>query len=146
MLKNNINLEVLQMKNIEVTAAIIINNNEILCMQRDKAKYDYISYKFEFPGGKIENGESKETALMRELAEEMDININITADDFYFTVHHQYPDFSITMHSFICRVENRAFVRKEHISHKWLNPKELMILDWAAADIPIVNKLMEDMA
>ena len=76
------------MKNIEVTAAIIINNNEILCMQRDKAKYDYISYKFEFPGGKIENGESKETALMRELAEEMDININITADDYYFTVQH----------------------------------------------------------
>lgn len=133
------------MKHFEVTAAIIINNNEILCMQRDKSKYDYVSYKFEFPGGKVESGESREVALMREISEEMDFHINITPKDYYLTIEHTYPDFSITMHSYICRVDHRYFVRKEHVSHVWLSPNDLKSLDWAAADVPIVNKLLEDM-
>jgi len=132
-------------KNLEVVAAIIINNNEILCMQRNKGKYDYVSFKYEFPGGKIESGESQNQALKRELFEEMDIHVDISPEDFYLTVEHNYPDFSITMHSYICRINNRDFVRKEHISHVWLEANKLDMLDWAAADIPIVRKLMEDM-
>lgn len=131
------------MKHYEVVAAIIINNNEILCMQRNKSKFNYTSYKYEFPGGKIEKGESHIEALKREIQEEMLLDINVTENDFFLTVEHKYPDFSIKMHSYICHVINREFVRKEHINHIWLNPKNLSELDWAAADIPIVKKLME---
>ena len=55
---------------------------------------------------------------------------------------HSYPDFNLTMHSFICRVETKTVTLNEHISSKWLNRGELAVLDWAAADIPIVNKIM----
>lgn len=131
------------MKHLDVVAAIIIYDNQILCMQRDKAKYEYISYKYEFPGGKIEMGETKPEALMRELKEEMNISVKISDEDFFFTVNHTYPDFELTMHSFICCVEFQEFVRKEHVNHKWAYLDELNSLDWAAADIPIVEKLLE---
>lgn len=133
------------MSHLEVVAAIIINNGEILCMQRGIGKYDYVSYKYEFPGGKLESGESQEQALMRELSEEMNLNIIITPEDFFMTVEYNYPDFSITMHSYICCVNNRSFTRKEHISHTWLRSQSLETLDWAQADMPIVKKLMEVM-
>ncbi|OPX45939.1 CTP pyrophosphohydrolase [Ruminiclostridium hungatei] len=133
------------MSHLEVVAAIIINNDEILCMQRNRAKYDYVSFKYEFPGGKLEPGESREQALMRELSEEMDLDIIVTPKDFFMTVEHTYPDFSITMHSFICKMNNKTFTRREHISHTWLKPKELETIDWAAADLPIVKKLREVM-
>lgn len=130
------------MKHYEVVAAIIIDNDEILCMQRNKGKYDYVSYKYEFPGGKIEKSETHIQALKRELQEEMSLNVTVSEDDFFLTVEHQYPDFSLKMHSYICHVTNRQFVRKEHINHVWLNSKDLNKLDWAAADIPIVQKIM----
>ncbi len=133
------------MNHLEVVAAIIINNGEILCMQRNVGKYDYVSYKYEFPGGKLENGESQVQALMRELAEEMNLNVQINYDDFFMTVEHNYPDFSITMHSYICQIDSRSFTRKEHISHTWLKVDSLDTLDWAAADLPIVKKLKEVM-
>jgi len=133
------------MRHVEVVAAIIINNDEILCMQRNKAKYDYVSFKYEFPGGKLEVGESREQALMRELSEEMDLDIIVTPKDFFMTVEHTYPDFSITMHSFICKMNNKTFTRKEHISHTWLKFHDLETIDWAAADLPIVKKLREVM-
>lgn len=131
------------MKTIEVVAAIIVYKNEILCMQRDKNRYEYLSYKYEFPGGKIEPGESRVDALKRELKEEMDINVVIENEDFFLTVQHQYPDFEIIMHSYVCRVNNKNFVRKEHIDHKWLTQSNLNTLDWAPADLPIVNRLMD---
>lgn len=133
------------MRHLEVVAAIIINNGEILCMQRNIGKYDYVSYKYEFPGGKLESGESQVQALMRELYEEMNLDIEITGDDFFMTVDHSYPDFSITMHSYICYVDNRIFTRKEHISNTWLKAGSLDTLDWAAADLPIVKRLKEVM-
>ena len=129
------------MKHIEVVAAVIIYKEKVLCMQRGKNKHDYISYKYEFPGGKIEDGESKAEALMRELNEEMNISINISEDNHFFTVNHAYPDFTITMYSYICNVEIDVFVRKEHISHVWLPVEDLNTLDWAQADEPIVEKL-----
>ncbi|WFD09737.1 (deoxy)nucleoside triphosphate pyrophosphohydrolase [Tepidibacter hydrothermalis] len=131
------------MKKYEVVAAIIVYENQILCMQRPKGKYEYVSYKYEFPGGKVELGESKVEALQRELQEEMDINITVKDEDFFMTVDHTYPDFEIIMHSYICRVDNKKFVRKEHVDHKWLRADELEELDWAAADIPIVRRLEE---
>lgn len=134
------------MKHFTVTAAILINNNEILCMQRGEGKYPYVSRKYEFPGGKVEQGESFGQALSRELQEEMDINLNIESDQFFMTIQHEYPDFSIEMHIFLCPVESREFTRREHINHVWLKPEELMSLDWAPADLPIVKKLMEEFA
>lgn len=131
------------MKHIDVVAAIIIYNEQILCMQRNKAKQDYISYKYEFPGGKIENGETKPEALMRELKEEMNISIEISDEDFFCAVDHTYPDFALTLHSYICCVESPEFDRREHVDHKWVYPEALNSLDWAEADIPIVEKLME---
>lgn len=131
------------MKHYEVTAAILINNNEILCMQRGISKFDYISHKYEFPGGKVEEGETREEALQRELKEELSIDVEIKPENLFFTVEHTYPDFMITMHSYLCYVPHREINRKEHIFDIWLKNEKLNTLDWAAADIPIVEKLME---
>jgi 8-oxo-dGTP diphosphatase len=131
------------MKHLNVVAAIVIYNKQILCMQRGKSNQDYISYKYEFPGGKIENGETRPEALMRELKEEMNISLKIADEDFFMTVNHTYPDFELTMHSYICYAASQEFVRREHIDHKWLYLQALNTLDWAAADLPIVEKLME---
>ncbi len=130
------------MKKVEVVAAIIYFENEILCVQRPENKLSYISKKFEFPGGKIENGETKEEALKRELIEELNIPINIKS--LFLTIVHEYPDFELTMHSFICEVETKQITLNEHISFEWLTLSELNKLDWAAADIPIVDKLVEN--
>ena len=131
------------MQHLEVVAAIIRYGDRFLCMQRDAGKHEYVSYKYEFPGGKVEPGESNPQALMRELSEEMDIRTDISEDDFFMTVHHQYPDLSITMHSYLCRVDRPDFVRRVHIDHQWLPAEQLDRLDWAPADQPIVRALIE---
>ncbi|WP_323789230.1 (deoxy)nucleoside triphosphate pyrophosphohydrolase [Psychroserpens sp.] len=131
------------MKKIEVVAAIINFGNEILCVQRPKNKLSYISEKFEFPGGKIEKGESRKEALKRELIEELNFTPN-KIDELFLTVVHQYPDFELTMHSFKCYSETKDIELNEHISCEWLTIKNLNKLDWAEADIPIVNRLIEN--
>lgn len=128
------------MKRIEVVAGIIFFQDQVLCVQRPKNKLHYISEKFEFPGGKIEEGETKKEALKRELFEELNISTKIKS--LYLTVVHEYPDFELTMHSYICEVETKELILHEHINQKWLTLMELKKLDWAAADIPIVNKLV----
>ena len=131
------------MKRIEVVAAIIYFEDEIFCVQRPENKLNYISKKFEFPGGKIEKGESNKEALKRELIEELDFKPT-KIDDLFLTVVHQYPDFELTMHSYKCYAETKNIKLNEHISSQWLTIKNLNKLDWAAADIPIVNKLLEN--
>lgn len=130
------------MKKIEVVAAVIFWKDLVLCVQRPQNKLHYISEKFEFPGGKIEGNETKEEALQREIFEELSISIKIKS--FYLTVVHEYPDFEITMHSFICEVETKELTLNEHIHLEWLTLNELRKLDWAAADIPIVEKLVSN--
>jgi 8-oxo-dGTP diphosphatase len=130
------------MKQIEVVAGIIFYEDEILCVQRAKNKLQYISEKFEFPGGKIEQGETQIEALQRELLEELNISADIKS--FYFTVVHEYPDFELTMHCYICEIDTKDITLNEHISLQWLNLNEIQNLDWAAADIPIVNKLVSN--
>lgn len=130
------------MKTIEVVAAIIIHENKILCVQRGPSKFDYISKKFEFPGGKMEQDETKESALKREILEELDMDIDVKEE--FLTVHHQYPDFILNMHSFICNCSDTKLILTEHIDYKWLKKEELPTLDWAAADIPIMEKLMNN--
>lgn len=129
------------MKTIEVVAAIIIDEGKILCVQRNLNKFEYISKKFEFPGGKIEFGETKEETIKREIKEELEMTVQIQEE--YLTVEHEYPDFRLIMHSFICTCNDISLTLKEHIDYKWLYKNEIANLDWAAADIPIVEELIK---
>ena len=128
------------MKQIEVVAAIIQFENKFLCVQRGEGKYSYISLKYEFPGGKIEPGESLNQALEREIKEELQYDICVR--ELFLTVEHQYPDFQLKMHSYLCSAVDTNFTLTEHINYQWLKINQLDELDWAAADIPIVEKLM----
>ena len=128
------------MKTIEVVAAIIIDNDKILCTQRGQNKYEYLSRKFEFPGGKIENGESKVEALKREIFEELKMEVLPTEE--FIKVTHKYADFNLIMYSYICICKNPSIELSEHIDFKWLHKSELKSLDWAAADIPIIESLI----
>jgi 8-oxo-dGTP diphosphatase len=88
----------------------------------------------------LENGETKTEAIKREISEELNMDINIQEE--FLTVNHEYPDFKITMHSFKCKCESQELKLTEHISMEWLSINELRKLDWAEADIPIVNNLI----
>ena len=129
------------MKHIEVVAAIIIYQNKILCVQRGENKLSYISKKYEFPGGKMEPGETKSETIKREILEELHMAIEVKEE--FLTVKHEYPDFILEMHSFICTSKNKTVILTEHLDFKWLDISELDSLDWAAADVPIVKKLMQ---
>lgn len=127
------------MKRIDVVAGIILFKNRILCVQRPESKQQYISKKFEFPGGKIETGETHIEALRRELLEEL--NLSFSNQSYFLTVIHQYPNIEVTLHAYLCRVDSDELKLHEHISLEWLKTEELDTLDWAAADIPIVQKI-----
>ena len=129
------------MKTIEVVAGIILDERgRIFCVQRGESSKPYISKKWEFPGGKLEAGETREEALIRELKEEL--RIDVDPFEFVITIDHSYPDFRLIMHSFKCRIlsDNEPELT-EHLQSKWLIPSDLDVLDWAAADVPIVEVL-----
>ena len=126
------------MKKIEVAAAVIRNNDKIFCAQRkDEGP---LAKKWEFPGGKLEIGETPDEALKRELLEEL--NLDVVIGDYIVSVDHQYPTFFITLHAYFCDVDNKDIILNEHLDSKWLNYDELDALDWAEADIPIVDAIM----
>ena len=127
-------------KKIEVVAAIIQNGNRLLCVQRGRNKYSYISGKYEFPGGKVEAGETKEQALCREIREELTMEIHNIKE--FKIVEHQYPDFSIRLEAFTCSAKSTSLTLSEHIAYKWLMVGQLDKLDWAEADIPIVVEIV----
>lgn len=128
------------MKTIHVTAAAIVKDESILCVQRNENKYPYISKKWEFPGGKVEENESIENTIVREIKEELSLDIQV--DKFLIQVDHQYPDFRIIMDTFICSIVGGNLHLHEHIDFKWLKKEDLNSLDWAGADIPIVEALI----
>ena len=129
------------MKTIEVVAAVIKNSaGLILAVQRGESSKEYISRKWEFPGGKIEEGESLQQALQRELTEELKVDAFI--GELVTTVDHTYPDFRLIMHAFHCEIISGQLTLTEHLDMKWLPKSELRDLDWAAADVPIVHLLI----
>ena len=127
------------MKTIEVVASIILREEKVLCVQRPDNSKEYISRKWEFPGGKVEQGEDRIQALKREIFEEL--HIEIQSIEFLMTVEHTYPDFYLAMHAYTCEISSGEPVLTEHVDLKWLSVDELAELDWAAADIPIVKYL-----
>lgn len=126
---------------IEVVAGLISHEGEFLCVQRGLGKHAYTSYKFEFPGGKVEPGESHQSALIREIQEELGMEIEVQA--LLGTITHAYPDFTIRMHGYLCTCESRDLVLHEHIQALWCLPESMHDLDWAAADVPLVQNLMD---
>ncbi|HIF9318942.1 (deoxy)nucleoside triphosphate pyrophosphohydrolase [Photobacterium damselae] len=126
-------------KQIEVVAAVLINGGQFLAVQRGESKLSYVSKKWEFPGGKVEAGETLVAAITRELEEEL--RITIAEPQFLLTVEHSYPDFDITMHCFVVNVPTRELELTEHLDSRWLNKEQLWDLDWAAADVPAVEML-----
>ena len=123
-------------------AILAIDSEDRVLLVR-QYRYPFERVLTEIPAGKREPGEPPFITAQRELREEMNIRVTVTEEDLYMTVHHEYPDFSLTMYAFTCEMASPDFVRKEHVNHVWLAPSELPTLDWAAADIPIMKKLAE---
>ena len=131
-------------KKLVTTVACIIENKngEILCTLRDKGKYDYVSYKWEFPGGKVEAGETQHETLARELMEELDIKVEI--GDFYYQVEHDYPDFHLSMAIYKCKFNGDQMDMNVHKALIWVKPQDLLLLDWAQADLPVAKQLVKE--
>ena len=126
------------MKQIEVVAAIIRKGDRIFATQRGYGEWqDW----WEFPGGKIEIGETPEEALKREIREELSTEINI--DKFFCTVNYDYPKFHLTMHCYLCSLQNDAMHLNEHEAARWLTKNELPSVKWLPADIEIIKKLKQ---
>jgi len=125
---------------IEVVAGVIFINGQVLCLQRGQGKYDYISFKYEFPGGKVEADENHEEALRRELNEELDVDVVV--GEKMLTTEHSYPDFSVRLHVYYCEMKGGQFRLKEHVAYRKLDRADLELLDWVEADRVIVNQLI----
>lgn len=128
------------MKEIKVVAAIIQKENKILATKRGYGEFINM---WEFPGGKIESGETKEQALVREIKEELNIEINV--DKFAIDIEYQYPNFYLFMSCFMCSIKEGSIEFLEHNDGKWITKEELNTLNWLPADIDAVNYLKENM-
>lgn len=123
-------------KHHHVVAAVIEVDGKVLCMQRGVNRYDYTSHKWEFPGGKIEEGETPQQALHRELLEEMALDVEV--HEHLATVTHDYPDFTITLAAYRCTAATKEFIMREHAASRWLPWSELSTLQWCAADEKLI--------
>ena len=126
------------MKTIRVVAAIILQEGSVFATQRGYGKWkDW----WEFPGGKIEENETPQEALVREIREELDTEIAV--GDLFDTVEYDYPDFHLSMKCYICTVVSGNLVLKEHEAARWLNRENLDSVDWLPADLDLIRKLKE---
>ena len=124
------------MKTIEVVAAVIIKDGKVFATQRGYGQWkDW----WEFPGGKIEPGECPQEALVREIREELDAEIEVGG--LLETVEWDYPDFHLTMHCFICRLLSDSLHLNEHEDATWLTRETLDSVQWLPADLGVVGKI-----
>ena len=127
------------MKVIEVVAAIIHDEEgRIFATQRG---YGPMKDGWEFPGGKMESGETPEEALKREIWEELETRIEV--EQLFETIDYDYPDFHLTMHCYICKVESGELTLKEHEAARWLTKEQLSSIDWLPADLSLIGHLKE---
>ena len=124
------------MKQIEVVAAIILKDGRIFATQRGYGEWkDW----WEFPGGKMEVGETPEEALKREIREEL--STEIIVDELLCTVEYDYPKFHITLHCFLCSLLTDGMQLNEHEAAKWLGKDELDSVKWLPADLEVIEKI-----
>lgn len=123
-------------KRIEVVAAIILNEEKVFATQRG---YGEFKDGWEFPGGKMEQGETQQQALKREIKEELDAEIEV--GDLLDTVEYDYPNFHLTMHCFTCTLKSSKLVLKEHEAAKWLTKESLDSVEWLPADKGLIEKI-----
>lgn len=130
-----------ELKTIDVVAAVIIHDDKLFCAKRKDSKYIYLSNKFEFPGGKVELGESDEDALKREIIEELGRGIEIISKlaDYYY----QYPHQNVHLKFYICKflIYSDLIESNSHNLVGWYNINEINDLDWIIADKPVVHTL-----
>ena len=126
------------MKTIEVVAAIIIKDGEVFATQRGYGEWQGW---WEFPGGKIEPGETSQEALVREIHEELDADISVGA--LLETVEWDYPTFHLTMHCYLCTLLSDSLNLNEHQAAAWLTPQTLSTVKWLPADEELVERLRE---
>ena len=126
------------MKQIEVVAAIIRKGDRIFATQRGYGEWkDW----WEFPGGKMESGETPEEALKREILEELSTEISV--DDFLCTVEYDYPKFRLKMHCYLCSLMKEPLHLNEHEAARWLTKDELDSVKWLPADLEVIEKIIQ---
>jgi len=125
------------MKTIEVVAAVIRKDDKIFATQRGYGEWkDW----WEFPGGKMEPGETPEEALEREIREELSTDISV--DEFLCTVEYDYPKFHLVMHCYECSLMTDSLHLNEHEAAKWLGREELTSVKWLPADVEVIDRLL----
>ena len=131
------------MKTIKVAAAIIHRDNKYFATQRGYGEFEGM---WEFPGGKIEPGESPEAALRREIQEELGVYVSV--ERLFHTVEYDYPSFHLTMHCYLCTLEANSGASeielREHKSSRWLAPVSLEEVEWLPADREVIEMLKSD--
>ena len=128
------------MKSIEVVAAIIRKEDKIFVTQRGYGEWkDW----WEFPGGKMEPGESPQDALKREIREELSTEINV--NEYLYTVEYGYPKFHLTMHCYLCSLLTDALHLNEHEAARWLDVDHIDSVDWLPADLTIITQIKDSM-
>ena len=126
------------MKHLKVAAALIFENGKVFATKRAESKYAYLAHKYEFPGGKIEEGESGETAVERELEEELDLSVEV--ERLFAVTDFTYPDFSITLYLYEC-TRKSDFALKEHEGYAFFAPADLKAEEWAPADAEVLGMI-----
>ncbi len=127
------------MKHLKVAAAVFIEGGRVFCAQRGGG--GELALHWEFPGGKVEEGEEATATIVREIEEELATKVEVVR--YLMSVDHTYQTFSLTLIAYQCRIVEGDLLLKEHLAKRWLSLEELYSVKWAAADLPIVA-LVED--
>lgn len=124
------------LKKIHVVCAVIVDNGKVFATQRG---YGEFKDGWEFPGGKVEKEETPEQAVVREIREELDAEIQV--DAYFDAIEYDYPEFHLSMKCYLCHVRSGSLKLLEHEAAKWLDRDSLNSVDWLPADLMIIEKL-----